>query len=53
MNKTGAGFNKSGFKFSIEKIEGAYISNLEELVRLFSHIIKILCDEGKMYYIKA
>ena len=46
MNKTGGSFNKSGFKFSLEKIEGAYLNNLEELVRLFCQIIKKLSEEG-------
>ena len=53
MNKTGGSFNKSGFKFSLEKIEGAYLNNLEELIRFLCQIIKKLAEEGTPYSIIA
>lgn len=46
MNKTGTGLPKQGNKFSVEKMESSYIENLEELVKLLSDIVAVLCDEG-------
>lgn len=37
MNKTGVGFPKAnGQKFSLEKMESAYVANLEELIQTLS-----------------
>lgn len=33
-------------KFSVEKMETSYIHNLEEMVRILSEMIALLCDEG-------
>lgn len=38
--------NQTGFKFSIEKIEGAYEATLEELIRILCQLVAKLCQEG-------
>lgn len=45
MNKTGTSFAKTGYKFSIEKLEAAYLGNLEELVEILAGFIITLCNE--------
>lgn len=40
---------KHANKFSPEKMETSYIDNLEELVKLLSDIVTLLCDESTRY----
>lgn len=47
MNKTGTALPKpTTAKFSLEKMESAYVANLEELVKNLSEMIICLCSEG-------
>lgn len=51
MNKTGLAFPKPNTqKFSLEKIENAYVNSLEELIKVLSEIVISLCSEGTIHY---
>lgn len=44
MNKTGASFQSK--KFSVERVEEAYMAVMEELSRVLCELVSRLCDDG-------